>query len=62
MITPTSDAGATAKLVANYKEWQLHPHFYVPTTPYKGCATCGYGPGAYFHNEFHVRRTQQEAQ
>lgn len=30
------------------------PHEYVETTPYKGCGTCGFGPGAYLHNTANV--------
>jgi len=32
------------------------PHYYVPTKPYKGCAICSYGPGAFVHNEYEVDR------
>lgn len=31
------------------------PHRYEPTDPYRGCAKCGVGPGAYVHNEHNVR-------
>lgn len=35
------------------------PHEYVETTPYKGCGTCGFGPGAFIHNSHEVRRYQE---
>lgn len=36
--------------------WNGDPHYYVQTTPYRGCAICGVGPGAFVHNTYEVER------
>lgn len=56
MITPESNAQANAIIKADLDSWHKRPHLYVMTDPYTGCEVCGYGPGAYFHNEHYVRR------
>lgn len=35
------------------------PHKYEETVPYNGCARCGYGPGAAFHNMSETEHKQE---
>lgn len=44
----------TAHMMSRYH--RMTPHEYAVTEPYNGCAECGFGPGAYFHNTWEVQR------
>jgi hypothetical protein len=45
---------------ARYQSWRDKPHEFVEQKGSSGCATCGYGSGAIFHNSFEVARAKEQ--
>ena len=53
-VTPVEGKPNTFNYEFNTKP-RPPPHEYAETNPYKGCAVCGFGPGAYQHNSAAIR-------
>jgi hypothetical protein len=47
-------AGKENTFEVTYGSQPHSPHEYVETSPYKGCGSCGFGPGAYLHNTANI--------